>query len=630
MIGPLSLRTGTYHVAVFSDANIPREMSNQFLDVVQPEEVHRFLPNDAVTRIAVDRGDGTGPLLSGAVPLTLNEVKLFISTENSSLLTANAYTGAAEYTVGNFGTQVGDFAMREDGRLFSLSLGNSDETSGNAIEIDTETGMLVPDFEVDDGIATYFRNEEDPENPMNEEADVGIQFNALTFGAFTPFDPMVPDVGTYDSFWGVGDRGDAEDGPTGPAYVDNILYKFNRDTFVAEPGDPVREPEEDAVLPMAGAFTQIVERGRINTRAGGGPGGTVTGIAFVGTSMFAVSDAGGLFRIDNPDVDGPDLGPGISTTYVGTSVGLNGIPFSGLAAGPIGTEDGIYSDILFGIDANGGLHAFDTTGVLQPIFAGGVSTVQTGYAGANGIAFSTYQENLWHTLDGASSDRFGDDGHGIVIPVTDIPDGGTQGPPNTLDSVQSEGGAAFYFGSSATQPGTRNGDVLGNYNFPGGARGSLLSNPFDLSNYDSADEPYVYFNYLLETQGDNGLGTASMSDSFRVYLLDSAGTYHLLATNNSDRSTTNSEYANDPTQNQAGYGRVQELFDYLDQSHLHDDDYVAPEFWRQARIPLREFAGQNNLQLRFDFSTEGGLNNPNLPADNFGNYTGNTATGCDR
>ncbi len=621
MIGPMSLKTGTYHVAVFSDANIPREMSNQFLDLQTPEEVHRSLPNDAVDRVAVDRGNGAGPLLAGAVPLTLNEVKVFISTENSQLRTANAYTGVAEYNVGNFGTGVGDIAMREDGRLFSLSLGNSDETSGNAIEINTSDATLVPDFEADDGIMTYFLNEDDPENPTAEEADVGVQFNALTFGAFVPFDPMVPDVGETNNFWGVGDLGDT--GLNGPTYSENILYRFDKNTFVADPTDPIRTDGEDAEFPFDGAFTQIIERGRINTMAGGGPGGTVTGIAFIGDSLFAVSDAGGLFRVDNPDEDGPTLGTGITTTYVTSSSALTGTPFSGLAAGPIGTEDGLYSNILFGIDENGGLHAFDTRGVPQPIFEGDVSTVQTGYAGANGIAFSTYQTNLWHTLSGLDSDRFGDAGHGIVIPITEIPDGGSQGPPNQVDTVQQQGGPSFYFGSSNTQPGTRNGDVLNSYDFPGGARGSLVTSPFDLSNYDSADEPFVYFNYLLETQGDNGIGSRSMSDSFRVYLLDDAGTYHLLATNNSDRAFTNSEYSADPTRNPAGYGRVQELFDYIDEAHLHDDDYVPPDVWRQARIPLREFAGQSDLQLRFDFSTEGGMNNMELPADRFGNYEGN-------
>ena len=45
---------------------------------------------------------------------------------------------------------------------------------------------------------------------------------------------------------------------------------------------------------------------------------------------------------------------------------------------------------------------------------------------------------------------------------------------------------------------------------------------------------------------------------------------------------------------------MQPLFDITEAS--------APNSWRQARIALSPFAGQENLRLRFEFSTAGGEN----------------------
>ncbi len=36
----------------------------------------------------------------------------------------------------------------------------------------------------------------------------------------------------------------------------------------------------------------------------------------------------------------------------------------------------------------------------------------------------------------------------------------------------------------------------GNYNLPGGALGSLVTNPFSLDGYTLADKPTLYFNYF--------------------------------------------------------------------------------------------------------------------------------------
>ena len=261
-------------------------------------------------------------------------------------------------------------------------------------------------------------------------------------------------------------------------------------------------------------------------------GGLITGIAFVNDILWAVSDTGGLFRVDMPDVDGPPVGPGITTTFV-ASLGVN---FSGLTAGPLEMEDGAFAETLFGVDDSGFVHAFDLNGIPQPIFADGATSVDTGIIGANGIGFSNYQENFWQIL---GEPRNEDVGHGIVTPVTEIPQGGFQSTDSPLDDKEAEGGDSFYFGQRFRD--VQNGrqfesEEVFNYDVPGGARGSLLSEPFSLFEADSADEPYVYFNYLLDTEGSNA-EAGEQGDSFRVYLQDDAGQFHLLATNNARRGT---------------------------------------------------------------------------------------------
>ena len=152
-----------------------------------------------------------------------------------------------------------------------------------------------------------------------------------------------------------------------------------------------------------------------------------------------------------------------------------------------------------------------------------------------------------------------------------------------------------------------------NYNMPGGAHGSLITDSFSLSGYQSTDKPTLYFNYYLETEGGQGQLDAPdrMEDSARVFASRDAGlTWELLTTNNSLRdgpsgttpstelpthysvssaiSTAVENGSEQPNQ------RVQELFDNTNT-------------WRQARVDLADFAGENQITLRFDFSTGGDL-----------------------
>lgn len=336
----------------------------------------------------------------------------------------------------------------------------------------------------------------------------------------------------------------------------------------------------DAQVNLIGAT--VVNAGPLNNA--GAPGGTVTGIAVINGVMFAVSDAGGLYQVNSPT----SLSIGNVGTYVTSSYELLGIQFTGLAAGPTRLQNGAFAQTLFGIDANGVLYAFDTSGHLLPIFAGGATSVDTGLFGANGITFSTLDYNLWHV----SNQRGAEAGHGL--PVT----------PDASRGTAVQGGSSLYFGfespgangvnyTSVTDPGIRN-----SYNFPGGAAGAIESQNFDLSGLSEGDLPTLYFNYRFDTENANAalpLGqsqTDYMRDALRVYVSGEDGQWILAATNNSTRGNNSLDDEFDPFL--TGNADVQELFDNNGQ-------------WRQARVPLDAFAGQANVRLRIEFSTAGGF-----------------------
>jgi hypothetical protein len=168
-----------------------------------------------------------------------------------------------------------------------------------------------------------------------------------------------------------------------------------------------------------------------------------------------------------------------------------------------------------------------------------------------------------------------------------------------------------------------------NYDLPGGAYGSLITDPFDLvsstGSSDADDRPTLYFNYWLQTEGSGtSLRDGEMKDSARVYLSSDGGrTWGLLATNNSPRSyLINTELPSFASHTrfadaQDGRQRIQELYETSE--------------WRQARVDLSDFVGMTDLVLRFDFSTAGTIIDSGLttrhddldtPQDNFGDHQG--------
>ncbi len=293
--------------------------------------------------------------------------------------------------------------------------------------------------------------------------------------------------------------------------------------------------------------------------------------------------------------------------------------------------------------------------------------VSTGISNPTGLAFSPLDTNLWHPTTRRGTDA----GHGVnwaydysrTPSVEDhtLSDGSGSSNNDVYDHDEGQGGVSFYFGleqyvddnsqsylnyeSNRTQLGIVNNEVQrdltstatigNNYDLPGGAFGSLITDPFDLvsntGSSDADDRPTLYFNYWLDTDGTNNADPAEgeMKDSARVYVSSDGGrNWDLLTTNNSPRSVI------DPTElpSFASHSRFADKFDGRQQiQELYETDN-----WRQARVDLSDFVGRTDLVLRFDFSTAGTIIDPDLttrhtdldtPQDGFGDHQGDGATG---
>jgi len=328
-------------------------------------------------------------------------------------------------------------------------------------------------------------------------------------------------------------------------------------------------------------------------RIGIAPGGFVQGIAGIGNALYAVTETGGLYRVSSSELE--NNRPGAIGSYVASSYELTGINFTGLTAAPKNLDNGRYADLLFGSTSSGRIYAFDTNGVLQPVFANGASFIDTGVGGLNGVTFSNLDFNLWHT----SSRRGSNIGHGIGADIE--------------GNTATQGGTSWYFGyenlahdntnfTNVTDPlaaPRATGTPLDNtYNFPGGATGVLESKVFSLENLNAADLPTLYFNYFLATEDANSgfINNAfdPMRDSFRVYGAGDDNSWVQLSTNNSAETSIETLVDNVPSPVGANSTPGQA---------------IAPPgtSWRQARVSLAQFAGNKNVQLRFEFATGGGL-----------------------
>ncbi len=248
--------------------------------------------------------------------------------------------------------------------------------------------------------------------------------------------------------------------------------------------------------------------------------------------------------------------------------------------------------LLFAVTEDGWLYALEiVANELRPanVFYNGRSAIpltfesgaSAGSRSPNGIAFGNQQINPWHFTD----DRGNEQDHGSEIPYD-------RSRLNVL------GGTSLYFGFEIDANAANNtvsrddDDPLGEIS-PGGTQGTVISQPFNLQEYSPDDKPTLYFTYFLEVEDDDDYrpGSRNQNDSFRAYAAGDDGEWLLLATNDDYRNLGNADEYDvyDTTKIP-----VQELF----------DDSNA---WRQARVDLSPLAGNENVRIRFDFSTAGAM-----------------------
>ena len=243
---------------------------------MHPIQSMRLRPLGTVATVAPGAVD---VLQSAQIPFTLDDMTLFVAAEDgASLFTINPFTGDeledGTRTLRDTGTgyTIGSLAMRGDGSLYSLSLGNNDDNSGNLLNIDwavqvdgngNPTGINVENLG-DDGIVTFHAVPgADPmvDPPEFEETNDGIQFQGMTFAA--------------DAAYGVGNRGGSPDldmSMPPPQYTDNVVYRIDGypteiDGNATEPGmalnidgtDDIHEPTTD---PMPSALPLLCDMHR--------------------------------------------------------------------------------------------------------------------------------------------------------------------------------------------------------------------------------------------------------------------------------------------------------------------------------------------------------------------------------
>ena len=580
----------TYYVAISSDALLPDALSATFTrDVANP--LIRLEPVDSINRVVDDRIGFTGSGIttagsSGAVfpassaadlnayadPYQFGDVALFVNsrsgTSGNSLATVNPLTGTRMTTGSlsvpdNDATGYANIAMRNDGRLYSMTLGSGVDNSGNYVQFNTADGTIVEN--TDDMIKLYKKNNDD----SIQQVQTGIQFDAYTFQYDDPNDP------TSRRLFAIGHRSDDSGSDMGRV---NLLVELNPDT-----GEILTTYEDP---PLDDNGPRYLTNTNVTPLYLGGTSSNpyqAVGMTAIGSTKYYLTSNGLLWK------------DGAPPTSPGHIVSQGGAAFTGLTVGPQNVEGGRYSQMLFAIDTNGRLYAFDDHGAPQGIFLNGASQVSTGITNPTGIAFSTLDFNLWH----ATTARAGDLGHGIS-PAFD------GNAARLTNAQQLAGGESFYFGLNSDTPSingnsvtapyaTNRADIFNTYALPGGAYGSMTTETFSLQGYSSLDYPTLYFNYYLDTIN------SAPQDAFRVYASTDNVTWQMLATDNG------SETPSTLTLNGSGNQRVQQLFS--NSSAVGDPDNTI--LWRQARVDLGDFAGESNIRLKFAFSTAGSLGSGN-------------------
>ncbi|MEO1524863.1 MAG: tandem-95 repeat protein [Planctomycetota bacterium] len=582
-----------------------------------------------------------------AVPYALDDIRLFVSldtgisgTNQTSLVSVNPYTGVVERLIGQDAQPLGDIAARADGELFGYTVGPPVGAAANNGNIGDYWNLSPVDGtanNIGDGDDIEFFRSNAAFDDVETDGPAQLIVNALAF-QLENNRPYLPTVGFATSTTRnapvatngfslvVGERDAA--GRLGEVPADlrqNIVYLASQGTgeissfgSFADADDRNFDAPNGDNLPyipgLHGTGSDEIEIGVIDTGNifGVGDGGVVQGVAFdpdVPGVIFAATDAGGIHSFEFGDfVDAPAGSPYagyqqiIPTTFHGVFEKnelhelLSFIPnqppsFTSLSMGPRLSTNGLYRNTLFATTDDGWLYAIDIddNGNLVPanVFLNGRSAIQLSFTGATftdlglvttGLAFSNLEASPWHL----TGDRGTDDGHGLAETVD-------------LSRTDGLGGTSLYFGFETPEGNVlslADDSTLGEV-APGGVHGSVITRSINLEGYSASEKPTLYFSYFIEVEDSDDYNPPQQQqhDSFRVFAAGDDGLWQMLATNNNFRNE----------------GAADE-FDYFDSTgtpvqELFDDEGA----WRQARVDLSQFAGNENVRIRFDVSTAGAM-----------------------
>jgi len=637
----------TYYVAISSNSQLPTALNAAFPNG-STNSLVRLQPVTSVQRIVEDHigftgyttgqaGVGTSnipqtdpnPLLpinttaqlaSSVTPYTLSDVVLY-GVAGGNLVAMDPYSGYEEYSIGPAST----IKMNTDGTLYGVSGGTTLEK--------IDTGTAAPTVVGAISIPVY---------------------NAAT----VPADPNQLTNATIDSFVVSGSTlfyaiHDAPAPLTGPLATGNLNNGLGASRLY--------------VGNIASGSAAGGVKGEI-TRFTGDPSiGFTTGMELVNGLLYGVSSTGKFYSI-NTASGGVTIIKDFSTAANG---GITG--FTGLTLGPqnlaINGVAGALSQILFATTTSGQLMAFNTSGQLDPIFAGNVSSVTTQNqtsAGPvavplTGLAFSPLDFNLWHptTLQGNVP------GHGIdstfdnsILPSPAVGDqnsfgvtlGSTTSTGKAVDlraTSQQQGGASFYFGfepqlvtplTTASEgyiqyPDATGAPINAQYGVQTAAFQAALGGTATTPNTNIVGSTPDLGGYNLPGGAHGSLVTNSFSLAgyspgdqptlYFNYLLganppsNGADTRFPLMTDSarvfasSDGGVTWQEIATNNSE--LSITTNAELPAFLSPSvtaNPNDSKQAVQQLydtsnWLQARIDLSNFAGASNIKLRFDFSTTG-------------------------
>lgn len=578
------------------------------------------------------------------VPYRLDDIRLFVSLDTgisgnnrSTLASFNPFTGTMERLIGQSADPTADIATRIDGKLFSSTLGpnqgaRNNGNTGSLINLSPIDGAIAANSQGGDDVVTFFRSNQNF-NGTETVNTLVMHNNAIAFPLADGVNVTAtqPLANNNPGFL-IGERQDNGRGGEIPDELTrNLLYSFRTHSGEIDNRGVLGNnsdrtfPNGVPYIPAFGPASSRFEYGVVDTGFiydTGGDGGDIHGLAIDpddSFTFFGATDQGGIHsfsRFDNIDapVGSPAEGYGsvIPTVFHGVvpidpehqASSFTTVPqFSGLAFGPRTIEDGELRRVLFMTTSDGWLYAAEIDGndQLQPanVFYNGRSAIPLSFQGdtgfffgstlgapVTGLAFSPLEESPWHQ----TGDRNLDDGHGIKETFD-----------RSREEFASRGGNSLYYGFEITANIADNtiqraDDSPLTELAPGGSHGSVISRPFNLEGYSSADKPTLYFSYFMEVEAQDDYfpiapNPRNQNDSFRVFGAGDDGEWKLLATNDDFRElpfADEYDYFNETNI------PVQELFD--------DDGN-----WRQARVDISPLAGSENARIRFDFSTAGSM-----------------------